>query len=229
MNYRIQGEYWLEEDGTPRFADQEAGEVGHTGIALDHARRELISLAGAPESESDFIDEDSLTECAQLVASDTERPEPETFSEAIQSLQTIALEDFPEDVEDSGGESYLQALAQCAAGKSDERAFAIEHWGWKWVKNNSIASHTLTTTDRECIAKGIEEILFEEGADDEVNPTLHLSCQKSGKTYSLTLDELKRRDPLQEEPLSHLTTPAQVKDLDKALTHPHYHSKTQGD
>ena len=127
---RLQGEYWITPDGV-WFADGDVSDMNHSGYALDHARRLLLQQIGARD-DKEFMDD-------------------QTFSLAIDRAMWEAEFTYPEECgvrdallawKNAGGCSFDEDLLAGCLEVGDIREFAMKHWGWRWVKQMWVGTHT---------------------------------------------------------------------------------------
>ena len=174
----IRGEYWFY-NGDVWFADGDIGDYNHSGYAIDHARRCLLSSLGAQE-----VDE----------------PHDQAFEKSLTDL----FEDEEIDVENlTLLECYLEYCRQkrlepdallwnvCYDLGTDVREYAMKHWGWKWVKGMWAATHTLTRSDFKEIAEGFLEAADQEGEEMDPDIEVEIAVVSTGRRYDVAWKDLE--------------------------------------
>lgn len=207
---KIQGEYWITGSDV-LFADGDVGDTNHEGIVIDHARRELLCLAGADTLDTEFCTEKDFLAAMQELAEDLKEDAPHGFNDAVDLACRIAEDSIP------------NGLGDCAKELGDTRIFAIKTWNWIWVKKNNIAANSPTQDTLKQIKQGINNILEQEGEyeiPEDAVELYNLSFQATGKIYETTLADLSNLKTGQETFRETLCAPNLSPDRNKV--HPIY-------
>jgi hypothetical protein len=218
----ITGEYWII-DGTANYADGDVSDTNHEGYALDYLRRRVLdALEVYPDDCYDWEAEiqnipEALCEKLGMNADDLEFPaaERDVHDELVRHADALELD--PEDI-----------TMAFYYGTMDVRDYMGKKHGWIVLHGNRAGCWFLTRDTLKQIAEGVDEILGEEGSedeDDDVELTIHVAS--TCKTYEVLLSELKAEDfssfPLKEEE-PEIGPNAQVAAMDREITHPYYKS-----
>ncbi len=218
----ITGEYWII-DGHPNFADGDVSDTNHEGYALDYLRRRILDAVEIyPDDCYDWEAEiqnipEAICEKLGPNAEELEFPfaERDVHDELVRRADELELD--PEDI--------TQAFYY---GVMDVRDYMGKKHGWIVVHGNRVGCWLMTRDTLKQIAEGIDELLGEEGSedeDDDVELTIHVAS--TCKDYEVLLSELKTGDfsclPVKESVLVGGPN-AQVAAMDKALTNPFYKS-----
>ena len=219
----ITGEYWII-DGSPNFADGDVSDTNHEGYALDHLRRQILDAVGIDiddcydwEAEIQNIPE-ALCETLGLDPDALEFPaaERDVHDELVRRAAELQLD--PEDI--------TQAFYY---GIMDVRDYMGKKHGWIVVHGNRIGCWFLTRDTLKQIAEGVDELLGEEGSEDEDDDVeLMIHVASTCKDYEVLLSELKAEDfstfaLKEEEP--EIGPNAQVTAMDKELELPFYRNR----
>ncbi len=218
----IIGQYWIT-NGAANYADGDVSETNHEGYALDFLRRCILEAVQIDryecydwEAEIQNIPE-ALCEKLGMNVDDLDLPvnERDVHDELVRYADALELD--PEDI----------SAAFCY-GIMDIRDYMAKKYGWIVLHGNRAGCWFLTRDTLKQIAEGVDEILGEEGSedeDDDVELTIHVAS--TCKNYEVLLSELKAGDfssfPLKEEELQ-VGPNAQVAAMDKALLNAYYKS-----
>ena len=145
-------ECWIE-DGRVFVDTGGDGEYNHEGYALQHARRLLFDVLG--------IDNDDTLDIGEVIVDFLDEEADDGGAEdgsPWYRLQRYMQAHEPWDV-------HLIDPAFDRAG--DIREYAMREWGWKWVRETRIATHTLTADDLKDISEGLSD-LGEDRDDPEI-------------------------------------------------------------
>src|SRR3972149_1861072 len=188
------GEYWIHEDGHVDFADGDAGDTNHEMIVVGIVQREISdALAGETGPNG-------------------------SMKRSYDNYEYVDWDEFLKDLADTFGNENHQLIALKQAGITDEqwavangfmdaREYAVKDWGWKRIRGHHLETWTFTKQDMEAIITGVENILDEQGIEeDEFGDAaidLYITVYSTGQHFDTTLKELKDRLKPQ------TTTPAQ--------------------
>ena len=131
-------------------------------------------------------------------------------------------------------------------GSVDARIFAMEHWGWKTVRDHDVETWNSSSKDLKTIGEGLYEIVSQEAYDtsEETIAQLefHVSAYATGQSKTYTMAELVKGgfDPnagrLMQLPSQtdiamknqgHTNIARnQVRDMDLKSMHPYYQNQT---
>lgn len=191
-SFRIRGEYWIV-DGDVMFADGDVGDMNHEAYAIDHARRQIIDHFGG-DSDSEFIDDDDLKNAViEGLAADGIQADPDDWYGA-------AVQSFSDDPQTA---QVMKETLAVAIGQGDAREHAMRYWGWKWCRGNNISTWTFTSSDRQQIVRGLNDIVGQEMDADEVpdeSVEVTIGVGATGKRYAMTLAELASGRVVSQDP-----------------------------
>jgi hypothetical protein len=195
----ITGEYWVI-DGSVDFADGDVGDKNHEMIAVDHVAGNYVDAV------------DNLADQYELPSNANHYGEPdiEGIAETLRNIHerlTMGPDDGTEPdpntlMKDKQAWQYIQQQLGCdddalaiLLGGGDARTYAMEKSGWIAIRSNNVELYGYDASRQAEIAEAIEEILWEEGHEQEVNPEeveLSIYDHKSGKSWYVTLADLKQ-------------------------------------
>jgi hypothetical protein len=168
----IRGEYWLV-DGDPRFADGDVGESDHAILALQEIRYTVLSEFGWDGDVEALRDNDAfLEELEELLCTNEE-------DEVARRL-----------AEECSNPELAQRLLPAAFEQEDAREAAIRHLGWKWVKRDWVGTFNLAPADMQQIARGIDQILDEEGIEPAPEDEIEVRTLSTGKSLFLSMEDI---------------------------------------
>ncbi len=226
----LDGEYWIDDSGDLMYADGDIGDYNHESYVIDLMRSRLtdnFSINVNIEFEDwDEIKTKIVTDILEDEGYDEDKIDD--FFEKTNDLDPIITKYLTNQ-----GEKNAEEIVDIANGNGDPRMYAIEHWGWKRVAGNNIETWTLTYNDMDIIASGIDEILQQEGIDDDVSDDdidLYISTY-SGPSRDMTLAELKNKGiKLQSKDVEYdrLSKAATLQGRQQDITslHPYYQKRT---
>jgi hypothetical protein len=168
----IRGEYWLV-DGDPRFADGAVGDADHSILALQEIRSVILSEFGWDGDIEALCDTDVFLEELE-----------ETFGTKEKEEVARRL------AEECTNPELAQQLLPAAFEQKDAREAAIRHLGWKWVKRNWVGTYKLAPADRQQIARGIDQIMDEEGIEPGPEDEIEVRILSTGKSLFLSMEDL---------------------------------------
>jgi hypothetical protein len=169
---RLRGEWWLIGGGA-EFADQEAGDMGHEGMAIQHVTNDLIDALGINGNGETVLLNEYKGEVEDVV-------QPREGETVVQALVRWLKENAGPEMESKAEE--MVGIAWDAGG--DAREYALENWGWQRVKGNTVETYTLTHDDMSNMASGLSDVLEEEGVDDDADPTFTLYVMSNQKYFT---------------------------------------------
>lgn len=200
----IRGEYWIQ-DGWVDFADGDVGDKNHEMIAVHHyASKHIDDLVGIANDLEVPLHGMRLSSSGRFLV-DEEYPagDAEQIREKIISaVENKEIEwNLPhgESAADSVDE-YLQKTLKidhneynCIFGNCDARLMVMQREGWIAVRSNNVELFGYDDSKRREIVRGIEEILNQEGDDEENDEEIDLSIydHKTKRSWDTTLAELK--------------------------------------
>jgi hypothetical protein len=152
---RLRGEWWII-DGGAQFADQDVGEMGHEGMAIQRITNDLLDALDIRGNGESIL----LSEYESEIEGVVEPHEGEEF--------TVALTRWLKENADPDTASNAEEMVNIAwSGCGDAREYALEHWGWQRVKGNTAETYTLTQEDLGNLSSGLGDVRDEEGVTDE--------------------------------------------------------------
>lgn len=131
-------------------------------------------------------------------------------------------------------------------GSVDARDFAMEHWGWKTVRDHNVETWTATRNDLKTIGEGLSEIVYQEAYDTPEDAASQLEfyvyshANGQSKTFTLAALEAGGIDPnagrtmqmpgqtdIAMKNQGHTQIARnQLRDLDLQKMHPYYRTQT---
>ncbi len=168
----IRGEYWLV-DGDPRFADGDVGESDHAILALQEIRYTVLSEFGWDGDVEALRDNDAFLEELEELLGTNEKDEV---------ARRLA--------EECSNPELAQRLLPAAFEQEDAREAAIRHLGWKWVKRDWVGTFNLAPADMQQIARGIDQILDEEGIEPAPEDEIEVRTLSTGKSLFLSMEDI---------------------------------------
>ena len=168
----IRGEYWLV-DGDPRFADGDVGESDHAILALQEIRYTVLSEFGWDGDVEALRDNDAFLEELEELLGTNEKDEV---------ARRLA--------EECSNPELAQRLLPAAFEQEDAREAAIRHLGWKWVKRDWVGTFNLAPADMQQIARGIDQILDEEGIEPGPEDEIEVRILSTGKSLFLSMEDI---------------------------------------
>jgi len=226
----ITGEYWINQDGEAQFADADISGLNHEGYVIDAVHRNIIDQVGLPKNydSGDYVDFESFQEDFVKEIIKDKGLDPEEVDENEVFAQGLKEEGVEEDEIDF-----------VTRGNYNATMYAMKIWGWKAIRGHHVESWTLTPNDMQIIAKGIDEILEQEGNyedtdDDDENLEFTVSYYQHSP-ITMTLAELragglkrlgigvgtKIQQDLRQQAAQ------QVKDMELQKMHPYYKEKEE--
>lgn len=154
----IRGEWWIV-DGQAQFADQDVGEMGHEGMAIQRITGELLN-------ELDIQDHGEIILLSEYRAEIDDVVQTRDGEKTTDALVRWLLENASPEV----AAKAAQMVNIAWDGGGDAREYALENWGWQRVKGNNVETHTLTADDLSNMRSGLGDVLEEEGVDDDADP-----------------------------------------------------------
>lgn len=179
----ITGEYWITESGDVQYADGDVGTYNHEGYVLDTIQRQIIDAFGLDRDfdQGEFVDWEGFVQ--ELV-----REKAEEYGLDVDDEDAILARAIAE-------EGITQEEFDLAQGRGDARLHAVQKWGWKVVHGHYISTWTLMDQDKKAIARGIGEILDQEGGFDGDHNVEELEFRitvvSTNKSFDMTLAELE--------------------------------------
>jgi hypothetical protein len=197
----IRGEYWIE-DGFVNFADADIGDQGHEGIAIDR-------VIGQYADEVNDLAEELEVEHEEV------SPYGEMDQEAFESTLQAIREKLEETMQEHQADAYIMQQLGCdepayaiLMGYGEARMYVMEHLGWIAVRSNNVELFGYDGKRQREIAEAIHQIFYEEGHEQEPDPSqveLSVYDHKTGKSWYVTLQDLDQPE-VPFRPVQQLTT-----------------------
>ncbi len=169
---RIRGEWWIV-DGQAQFADQDVGEMGHEGMAIQRISGELLGSLGIDNNGESIL----LSEYEDEIEDVVQPAEGESVDKAL--IRWLKENADPETA------ARAEEMVNIAwGGGGDAREYALEHWGWQRVKGNSVETNTLTSDDLSNMKSGLGDVIEEEGIDDDADPEFDIYVMSGQKWFT---------------------------------------------
>jgi len=222
----ITGEYWIDDSGSSVYADADIGDVGHEGYVIGSVQRDIMDSLGYDK----FADREDFEGFKNQLIKDF------IEEKGIDPDEVDEDEIFYNALEQNGVTDEEIAIAE---GRGNARVYAMKNWGWKAVRGHHVESWTLTPRDMQIIARGIEDVLDQEGGiedenEDEMEFTVS-SYQHSPITMTLAELRTGRPEALNigathtQQMQQALTQQAasQMKELERQKMDPYYRQKEE--
>lgn len=191
----IQGEYWFDEYGHSMYADGDIGDMNHEMYVIQRCSLSIADRLGMDTSRFDEGWPDS---------SDFIRFLQKKYINDDAILEKIDNYEWEEVLlNDIGNTTDNKEELDCALDRGDAREYAIKKWGWSRVHGNHIEVKTLNADTLHTVARGIYNVLQEEGLltseDDDivVGQTMYYISTYTGKSYHISLDDMDSPDSVQ--------------------------------
>lgn len=167
------GEYWICDDGSTIYCDQDVGDMGHQGIIIEHCAREILSHFGIDIDESGLLGdhEESIKE---ILISNGRLSEEEIEEWDRKSPSEIILRKLIEDKVYPSEKQANEALYIAYGGTSsrDPRDFGMQWLNWKIAKTfgnrMEVQTWTLTEKDLSIIVRGLNDIWEDDSEADDI-------------------------------------------------------------
>jgi hypothetical protein len=182
------GEYWITDYGL-RYADGDVGDFNHEAIVQEHAQGIFLSEIGADawDLESKTFEECILTWAAEEY--DDWSACVKKAEEAGQGWDDVLWEKLKDDGLDL---AQVQQIYRVAEGGGDLREYAMNTWGWIWVRETFMGAARWDAETRKRVVHGINEILEEEPSSDEEEEVIWtIRCIDTGMEREMTLQEIR--------------------------------------
>lgn len=186
-NYQtsINGEYWIQEDGMAIGADGDIGDMTHEGYVIEQIIGEIADMFNVYNDDMwadwDKIKQDILEEIKDDLDEDERKEIEKELGYSIDEDELIISK--MKEMGDANPEEKMGIIN----GTIDGRPYAMEHWGWKALRDNHIETWTLTSQDMKVIAEGIREVNYEISEEAE----FYISVYQQNKNFTITLRELE--------------------------------------
>lgn len=214
----IRGEYWVDEDGNPIFADGEIGDYTHEGYVIEMLQYQVLNDLDHEVHYENYDFDEELDKALQKLGIDAEYP----------------LDDAYEYLKKEGITKNLDEIFNVLYGKMDARLYAIKYWNWIAVRGHHVEMRDFTPHSIKKLVNGIEGILWEEGIHEVPDEQIELNISIFGnQSFDYTLDQLKnwgkirpqyRNDAYYKQTATAATN--QIRDLSVKNLHPYYQQKT---
>lgn len=163
----LSGEWWIDDSGSPMYADGDVGDMNHEMYAIDHVVRGILDDLDVNPRTDDFIG--TLDQHEEAITQALGLPEgtPIVWYEGSHGRVENARV-HPALLAALTGPAE-QRLARVLAGwaVSDPRDFAVQFLGWYRVHGNNVQTWTLTAKDMTTIARGVGAVAEQDGADED--------------------------------------------------------------
>lgn len=193
------GEYWITAEGDAIFADGDAGVdvPNHEAVVIQYSLQEVMDNM---ESSDDPIIQTFVSEMSMY--SEDEIIDRIAIREALNNSIDSIIQEHPE-LEDSlynkGPESYIvektgldEELVEIAfGGGKDERAYAMEKWGWIRLAGNALELWKVTPSSMGAMARGLWEAHDEDAMRTEYDIWEATSNKWYNDVHFLTIDSKK--------------------------------------
>lgn len=179
MKTRLAGEYWIT-DNEVWFADGK-GNINHEDYALEYIRRAMLEELNV-DADEEVMGEQEFDKAVVAVGE----------LEGWGVVEDYSSEDLILKWHNEGHIGLDRDLLDAALGKGNIQNFAMQRWGWLWLKQMWIGTHTLTEGDFKKICEGMCEALEQEGGEN-INPEseVRISVVTLGKSYLIKWKDIE--------------------------------------
>jgi hypothetical protein len=237
----MNGEYWITEGGDVMYADGDIGDYNHEAYVIQQAQSQVVQASDLDEYEYDrgeYVDWDKFMEDLPRHTYEELSGQAKSIEEKQRLRQQYELD--PEvftyrALKEMGIDDDTYAIA---TGFGDAREFAMKKWGWKRVQGTNVESWTLNPDDFQTIARGLGEIMEQEGVDDD-SLQFHISVYSTGQSFDMTITELEQGRPNtinqhqasidRQNQAMNISAKNYVNQLDRQNQHDYYKNKPLGD
>lgn len=232
----ISGEYWFDDRGDTMYADGDVGDMNHEMYVEQRVTSTILNYFDLELNEwnyfnlSDYFDEIKTILLKKIDADDEslEKFEEDFWHDPKQMIEDYIVLEFNEPREKISKMLYMR----------DAREYAIEEWGWSRVHGKHIEVNRLTNEQLKIVSSGIWNALDEEGKIYEDEERIAAGQAKyyistyTGKRYEIKLDDMDSPENisgLEESPIQHQPSFANIDKLDKQDVSDFYKDKPFGD
>jgi len=189
-NVDLEGEYWIQEDGSVVYADGDIGDYNHEAYVIQRLQGEITGEFNM-WLDNEFIDWDKVKkDMVEIILQDANSPQEKKKWQEIGEYNPDELIEF---YLKNHGDKDIEEKMIMANGYGDAREYAMQKWNWKRMVGNYIESWTMTLNDMRVIAAGVEEVMPDHGEEiDDEDVHLSISEYQTGNRYDVTLGQLKR-------------------------------------
>lgn len=184
------GEWWIDDDGTPQYADGDVGDVNHEAYVRQMLVYQVLSDFGIDGSDSGgYLDQyedqikQELIDDGALTEEELERWDDDPSSIILSKFDQIS------DIKDEEQRHWMFFLAYGSntTHRGDARDYAMRYMGYKRVvtKGNKawVQTHTLTPRDLVIIYKGLGEMIEEFDDVDDSKLVVDVEVRATNKSY----------------------------------------------
>jgi len=200
----ITGEYWII-DGSIEYADGDNGDKNHEMIAYEHIAREHLvtiynfakslnmkipSLASIEYSEhAESAVHGFLTAIKKNMLSEKD---PNNSNLPLYKNDNEIFEKIRRETKIDKEELSVLIQGVYFGASLDPRVVVMKKYGWIVLRNNNVEVYGYNDQKRKEIVDGIEEVLDQEGIDDnDEEVELSLFDYKTNRSWDSTLADLK--------------------------------------
>jgi len=176
----VRGEYWIQGG----FTESADGDKTHEGIVVESLIREIMGEFEIYD-DNEYLDWNEVSQkILQVIKSEftDEEREKHKWLTGHSTEDDQLIFDKLKEMGDTNADKKMSVIY----GSIDAREYALEHWGWKAVRENDIETWTLTPADMRMIADGIHEIAWDMSDDAEFD----ISVYGQNRSFSITMREL---------------------------------------
>lgn len=198
MSEQIDGEWWIDDGGSVMYADGDIGDYNHEFHVMDLIHHQIADKVGYYKDDIDweelkaFIEQQEYQEQYKLASPQVKQQLEQRWNKWHQTPQNNYSPWFKQSVRKHQIKDKEIALAE---GFGDAREYAIKEWGWKRVQGHNVESWRLTPNDLKIIARGLGDIMEQEGIEPEAEQdpdfTFHVSIFSTGRSFELTMAQLE--------------------------------------
>lgn len=196
------GEYWADEDGSLTPAD---GDASHEAIVLARVRSEVLDYLGIQDNE---IDPDVLCDpTAWRNALAIGQHDAESWIATLRS----SMPSLP----------HLAEVIAAAQDKADLREYAVQRYGWTWIRGTAIGVRDFSEDSRRRLKSCLDEVLDLDGVEAGEEPTWEVHVLGKPGVRMVHHDDLLET-PTAEVPVGVNAKNGLASHLDRTQSHPCY-------
>lgn len=179
----LQGEWWINEDGTAIFADGDVGDANHETVIVLHCARQVLGIFEDSEHEHLLAARQLLLPMVEADGVDIHAAREEMFQlgNSLREAGEISLE------QDNDFFAYLQELSEVDGDvfdcvfdiNKDTRLYGVQGLQWIRVRGNNVEMWELTRLTLKQAADGLWDAYGEQVEEAYFN----FEVRKDGKFY----------------------------------------------
>lgn len=171
----LRGEWWIM-DGHCNFADGDVSDMGHEEYAIQSVTSDILAELGIEDEGYDgehVLLSDYYDEVSEAIGGFTGG---DVRSCLVEYLMKNASPEIAKDA--------WEAVRIAWSGEGDARVWVMKRKGWQRVADDTVETWTLTDADLRHIYTGLNDILEEEGVDDDADPEFDIYVVSGNKWFT---------------------------------------------